>query len=206
MGQKISPISLRLPQTKNWKSKWFSKKNYPKMVLGDLNIRKQILTKFLPGTIESIEIERERGGEIKIIIRTPRPGVLIGRNGKGIDDLKNFIEKIIKNRVKIEVFEIDKPEIRAQIVAENIGHQISKRVSYRRAINIAMERAREAGALGIKITIAGRLGGLEIARRENFISGSVPTQTLKINIDYAKVDAHTKFGIIGIKVWIYNKN
>ena len=203
MGQKINPKSLRLVQTKNWCSKWFSKKKYPEMAFEDLTIRKQILERFLPGTIESIEIERERGGDIRVLIHTPKPGVLIGRSGKGIEELKNFVEKRIQKKVKIEVIEVDRPETIAQIVAENIGHQISKRVSYRRAVNMAMGRAKDAGVSGIKITIAGRLGGVEIARRENFITGSVPSQTLRFEIDFAKVDAHTKYGIIGIKVWIY---
>ncbi len=203
MGQKISPKSLRLAQTKDWSSKWFSKKQYPEMVFEDFNIRKQILGKFLPGTIKSIEIERERGGDIRILVHTPKPGVLIGRSGKGIEELKNFIEKRVKNKVKIEVIEVEQPETIAQIVAENIAHQISRRVSYRRAVNMAMGRAKDGGVSGIKITISGRLGGVEIARRENFISGSVPSQTLRSEIDYAKVDAHTKYGTIGIKVWIY---
>lgn len=203
MGQKINPKSLRLVQNKNWQSKWFSKKDYPKMAFEDLNIRNHILEKFLPGTIESIGIERERGEDIKILINTPRPGVLIGRSGRGTEELKNFIEKRIGKKVKIEILEVDKPEIRTRIVAENIAHQISRRISYRRAVNMAIERAKEAGVSGIKVTVSGRLGGVEIARKENFISGSVPTQTLKADIDFAKVDAHTKYGMIGVKVWIY---
>jgi len=205
MGQKINPESLRLVQNKKWKSKWFSKRNYPQMIIQDLYIRKEIKDKFNPGTIESIEIERERGGDIKVLIYTPKPGVLIGRSGKGIEELKNFLEKRMKNKVKIEIFEVDKPETRAQLIAENIGYQIAKRVSYRRAINMAIEKAKEMGVIGIKIIISGRLGGVEISRREKFGSGSVPTQTLKSEINFGKFDAYTKYGIIGIKVWIFKK-
>jgi len=203
MGQKINPKTLRLPQNKNWGSRWFSKRNYPQLALEDLNIRKLIKEKYSLATIENIVIERERAGDIKVIIYTPKPGVLIGRSGKGTEELKAFLDKRLNKKTKIEIFEVDSPETRAQIIAENIAYQISKRVSYRRAINMAIEKAKERKVLGIKIAIAGRLGGLEIARRENFIYGSVPSQTLKSKIDFAKVDAYTKYGIIGIKVWVY---
>ncbi|HLC38641.1 MAG TPA: 30S ribosomal protein S3 [Patescibacteria group bacterium] len=205
MGQKVNPESLRLPLNKNWHSKWYSKKNYPQIVMEDLNIRKEIKAKFSLGTIELIEIVRERGGDIKILIYTPKPGVLIGRSGKGTEDLKNYLDKKIGKKVKIEIFEVHDPDTRAQIIAENIAFQLARRVAYRRAVNMAIERAKDAGAIGIKIEIGGRLNGAEIARREKFGSGSIPTQTLKIPLDFAKVDAFTKYGTIGIKVWVYKK-
>jgi len=203
VGQKINPKSLRLEINKKWQSKWFARKDYPKMILEDLNIRKLIKEKYGLGTIEKIEIERERGGDLKIIITTPKPGVLIGRSGKGTEELKNYLEKNIQKKIKIDILETESPETSAQLIAENIAYQISKRVSYRREINMEIERAKENKAAGIKIAISGRLGGVEIARREKYGYGSVPTQTLKSEIDFAQVDAYTKYGIIGIKVWVY---
>jgi len=203
MGQKINPQSLRLAKNKNWDSNWFSKKDYANNILEDFTIRKDVVAKFPPATIESIKINRERGGDVRVLIYTPKPGILIGKSGKGIEELKNYLEKRINRKIKIEIFEINNPETSAQIVAENIAYQLAKRVSWRRAINMAIQKAKDARARGIKITVSGRLGGVEIARRENFISGSVPTQTLKSEIDFAKVDSFTKFGTIGIKVWIY---
>jgi small subunit ribosomal protein S3 len=203
MGQKVNPNSYRLQINKNWGSRWFSKREYPKMTMEDFNIRKLVKAKYNLGTIEKIEIERERGGDVKVIIKTPKPGIIIGRNGQGSEDLKKYLEDELHLKIKIEVFEVSSPETSAQIIGENIAYQIAKRISYRRAINMAIEKAKDNKVSGIKITISGRLGGVEIARRESFSFGSIPTQVLKSVIDYAKVDALTKYGIIGIKIWVY---
>lgn len=202
MGQKISPISLRLGLKKDWKSKWFSQKEYALQIKEDEQIRNLIRSRFSLGTLGLIEIERDRG-EVKVKIHTAKPGVVIGRSGKGTEELKNFLEKKVGKKINIEIFEIDKPTLVAQIIAENMAYQIEKRVAYRRAAKLAIDRAIEAGAKGIKVTISGRLGGVEIARKETLIAGSIPTQTLRADIDFAKVDAKTTYGVIGVKVWIY---
>ena len=152
-----------------------------------------------------MKIDRKRGSDILVSIFTSKPGVLIGRSGKGIEELKNFLKKRIKKNIKLEVFEVSDPDARAQLIAENIAWQIKKRIAYKRTAKFAIDKAQKAGVLGIKIVISGRLGGVEIARREIFSWGSIPTQTLRANIDFAKFDANTKFGVIGIKVWIHKK-
>lgn len=205
MGQKISSVSLRLPLSKDWKSKWFSKKDYPVLILEDFQIRKSLKSRFPLATISKIEIDRKRGGDISIAIYTSKPGILIGRSGKGIEDLKNFLEKRINKKIKLEVFEIKEPDSDTVLVAENIAWQISRRVAYKRAIKAAIDRAQKAKVLGIKITVSGRLQGAEIARTETLSFGSIPSQTLRAPVDFAAVDALTKFGVIGIKVWIYKK-
>jgi small subunit ribosomal protein S3 len=202
MGHKVNPLSLRLLINKNWRSNWINTKKYAQFVEEDFLIRKMIRTRYPLGTIGLIRINRDRA-ETKIIIETAKPGIIIGRNGQGIEELKLMLLKKFQKKFALEAFEIQKPEIDAQIVAENIAFQIEKRVAYRKAVKQAIERALKAGALGFKSVVAGRLNGAEIARREKFAQGSVPSQTLRADIDFAKVVAFTKFGTIGIKVWIY---
>lgn len=202
MGQKINPKSLRLIIQKDWQSRWFSNKKYGDQVYEDYIIRKE-LGKILPkGSIGDIQIER-RTGEIEVNIHTSKPGIIIGRSGQGTQDIKNRLQKLTKDKININIFEIRKAELNANLVAQNIAYQIERRVAYRRAGKQAIERAVNAGAQGIKVRISGRLGGAEIARSEIVSAGSIPLQTFRADIDYAHVDAMTTYGTIGVKVWIY---
>ncbi len=205
MGHKISPQSYRLPWKKDWQSRWFvsQKSAFAKNLLADQKIRQYTFKKFgFNAAIDKIEIER-RVGELKIIISTARPGIIIGRQGQGVIQLKEKLEKEIAiSPIKLDIIEVKKPELSASIMAQTIATQIEKRIAYRRAIKQALEKIMASGAKGVRIAISGRLGGAEIARREKFSNGSVPLATLRANIDYAQVDALTKYGTIGIKVWI----
>ncbi len=202
MGHKVSPISFRLPLNFDWKSKWFSSRNYPALLHADLAIRKFLDTKLKNASIESVNIHRGTN-EINIIIKSAKPGVLIGRSGAGANDLKTALEKIAGARIRLNIEEVRKPDISAPLIAQNIAFQIEKRASYRRSMKQSIERALSGGAKGIKIRISGRLNGAEIARSESLSSGRVTLATLRSDIDYAYVTALTTYGIIGIKVWVY---
>ncbi len=208
MAHKVHPKSARMPLTLDWDSKWFDLKNMAKNVGEDARIR-SMLTKKL-GTraaIDKIVIERRRG-TVTVTIHTGRPGVIIGRAGSGINDLRLFMEKeIMKNvkgqDIKILVSQIKQPELSAAFVAQNIGEQLIKRIAFRRAAKQAIEKTMAQGAKGIKVIVSGRLGGAEIARSEKFIEGKLPLSNFKANIDYSVHHAVTTFGVIGVKVWIY---
>ena len=202
MGQKINPKSIRLGLRKNWDSRWFSDKKYQKFVIEDYEIRKSIFEKIPKGAVGDVKIER-RTGRISIDIYTSRPGIVIGRSGQGTIDLRNMLQKKIKDKINVNIIEIRKPEIHAYLVAQNIAYQIEKRVAFRRAAKQAVQRAIEAGAKGIKVRVSGRLGGADIARSESLTVGSLPLQTLRAEIDYAHLDAVTTYGTVGVKVWIY---
>lgn len=202
MGQKVNPKSFRLSVDRGWQSKWFSTKKYKAYLHQDLEIRGLVFSLFPPGTIASVEVERKLG-EIEISIHTSRPGIVIGRSGQGTQELKEKISKKIKGKINISIIEVEKPEANASLVAQNIAYQIEKRVAFKKAAKAAMTKAQEAGALGIKVKVTGRLGGVEIARGEVYAWGSIPLQTLRADIDFAKVNANTTYGVIGIKVWIY---
>lgn len=203
MGQKINPTSLRLQLSKNWQSKWFAPKaGYRQFLAEDLKIRRLIDDKLGRRVgIDHVEIERSPN-LVTIGIYTARPGMIIGRGGKGIEDLKKELEKIIKEPLKINIEEVKKPELRAQLAADNIASQIERRINYRRAIRGTMEAAKQAGAEGIKVVVAGRLGGFEMARTAKEISGRMPLHTLRAAIDYGQATAQTNTGLIGVKVWI----
>ena len=206
MGQKVNPYSFRLILNKNWQAKWFAPKSFKKFLGEDVNIRKIIKNNLPKAAVGSIDITRNRQ-EVMVNIYTSKPGIVIGRSGEGITKLKTMLNKIItKGQVKINIFEIKNPETHAQLIAETIALQIEKRIAFRRAIKQALARAQERGATGIKVRIAGRLNGAEIARDESFSFGPMPLQTLRSKIDFAKVDALTTYGVIGIKVWIYTAN
>lgn len=205
MGQKVNPISMRLQVNKNWRSRWFaSKRDYPKFLTQDLAVRKLIQDKIgSRGAINQVDIERSPN-LVSVTITTAKAGVVIGRGGSGAQELKTAIEKIygIPSRVNIE--EIKKPELYAKLVAENIAHQLERRIAFRRAMKQAAAATMRSGAKGIRIEISGRLGGAEMSRREKTVEGSVPLHTLRANVDY--YGARAKYpgsGIIGIKVWIY---
>jgi small subunit ribosomal protein S3 len=203
MGQKVSPIGFRLGITKAWHSDWVAWKEFPKLLYEDIKIREFIKKRYMLGTISRIKIERAIN-RVNITIYTARPAVIIGRKGQEIENLKKELSKYAEGKeITIEVQEVKKPELDAQLVAENVAFQIEKRVSYRRAMKRAVAAAMKFGAGGIKISCAGRLGGAEIARREWYREGRVPLHTIRADIDYGFAEALTKMGVIGVKVWIY---
>ncbi|HSX31827.1 MAG TPA: 30S ribosomal protein S3 [Candidatus Saccharimonadales bacterium] len=204
MGQKVNPISMRLQVNKDWRSKWFAgKREYATYLAQDLAVRRMITNKLgSRAAINKVDIERSPN-LVTVTITTAKAGVVIGRGGSGATELKEGVEKIygVPSRVNIE--EIKKPELYAKLVAENIAHQLERRMSFRRAIKSSAQATMRAGALGIRIEVAGRLNGAEMSRREKEVQGSVPLHTIRANIDFAKVPAKTVAGIIGVKVWIY---
>ncbi|MBF0464588.1 MAG: 30S ribosomal protein S3 [Nitrospirae bacterium] len=202
MGQKTHPIGNRLGIIKTWDSKWYSKSAYAQQLHEDLKLQQYIKEKLYHSGISKVEIERA-GQKIKIIIHTARPGIIIGKKGIEVENLKKAIESSITKQVSIDIKEIRKPELDAQLVAENIGMQIEKRVAYRRAMKKSVLSSIRFGALGVKIACAGRLSGAEIARTEWYKEGRVPLHTFRADIDYGTARAKTTYGIIGVKVWIY---
>jgi small subunit ribosomal protein S3 len=203
MGQKVCPIGLRLGITQGWKSLWYAdKKDFGALLVEDQKIRKIIKKNYGFAGIPLIEIERTRQ-DAKVTLHTARPGLIIGRKGAEVDKLKEEIQKFIGREVVIKIKEITKPELYAQLVAENIAEQLEKRVAFRRAMKKAMDASIDAGAKGVKMQVAGRLGGAEIARTEKMSCGSIPLHTLRADVDYGFAEAKTTYGVIGVKVWIY---
>lgn len=205
MGQKVNPISFRLQLTKNWDSRWFvaGKKDFAKWLAEDIKIRMLIEKKFESRpTINRIEIERS-ANLITVTIHTAKAGVVIGRGGVGVTELKAQIEKIASLTVRINIEEVKRPELAAKLVAENIARQLERRINFRRAIKMTAQNTMAAGAKGIRIQVAGRLNNAEMARKEKVIEGSVPLHTLRADIDFHSARAKTPAGIIGVKVWIY---
>ena len=203
MGQKTHPLGFRLGFNRTWSSRWFSRgKDYSRLVHEDLKMKKAIKEKYYHAGIAEVVIERV-GPKVRIIIHTARPGIIIGRGGKEIESLKNFLEGIAKREVYVDIREVDKPELNSLLVGEGIGVQLEKRIAYRRAMRKAVDIALKMGAKGIKVMCSGRLGGVEIARSEWYLKGRLPLQTLRADIDYAFTQAFTTYGQIGIKVWIY---
>ncbi|MBQ7608657.1 MAG: 30S ribosomal protein S3 [Desulfovibrionaceae bacterium] len=202
MGQKVHPFGFRLGYNKNWKSRWFSDKEYPAFVYEDSRIRTYVKKKLYQAGLSRIEIERA-GGKVRLILSTARPGIVIGRKGVEIEKLRQDLLKSFNREFSIEVNEIRRPEVDAQLVAENIAQQLERRVAFRRAMKRTVSLARKSGGEGIKVTCAGRLAGAEIARTEWYRDGRVPLQTLRADIDYGFAEARTTYGAIGIKVWIY---
>ncbi|MDL2207357.1 30S ribosomal protein S3 [Desulfovibrio sp. OttesenSCG-928-M14] len=202
MGQKVNPFGFRLGYNKNWQSRWYSKKDYPAFVFEDHNIRKHVKKLLYTAGLSRIEIERP-GDKVRLILSTARPGIVIGRKGVEIEKLRADLRKKFGREFAIEVNEIRRPEIEAQLVAENVAQQLERRVAFRRAMKRTVSMARKFGAEGIKIGCAGRLAGAEIARSEWYRDGRVPLQTLRADIDYGYAEARTTYGIIGVKVWIF---
>lgn len=208
MGQKVNPISFRLPIMKNWNSRWYADRDYAKYLIEDFRLRTAIEKKLgVNSAVDRIDIERNRD-TITIRIYTARPGVIIGRSGQGINDLKDHLTNSLykgqpSGKIKLEIIEIKVPELSASLVAQNVGSQLSRRISFRRAVKQAVEKTMGKGAKGVKICVSGRLGGAEIARTEKFGAGSVPLGNLRADIDYHIFHARTTFGVIGVKVWIY---
>ena len=204
MGQKVNPIGLRLGITTNWDSKWFAEKaKYTNLLHEDIKIRSMIKDKFYQAGISKIEIERAASERVRVVIYSVRPGIIIGRKGLEIETLRKDLHKITGKDIFLDIREVKRPEIDAQLVAENVALQIGRRVAYRRAMKRVITSALRIGALGIKIMVSGRLGGAEIARKEWYREGRVPLGTLRADIDYGFAKAQTTYGIIGIKVWIF---
>ena len=202
MGQKVHPYGFRLGVNKTWRSRWYAEKKYAELLHEDLELRDNLKKRLGHAGVSGIEIERA-ANKLKVNILTSRPGIIIGRKGVEVDRLKDEIRKKTKRDVFINILEVDKPEIDAQLVSEAIAMQLLKRVAFRRAMRKAVESAQRFGAKGIKVRVSGRLGGHEIARSEWYLEGQLPLHTLRANIDYGCAEARTTYGIIGIKVWIY---
>lgn len=204
MGQKVNPVSMRLQANKDWRSKWFvTKKDYASYLKQDLEVRRLISKKLgSRAAINKVDIERSPN-LVTVTVATAKAGVVIGRGGQGAQELKAAIEKIYGVPVRVNIDEVKKSELYAKLVAENIAHQLERRMSFRRAIKSAAQSTMRAGAQGIRIEVAGRLNGAEMSRREKEVAGSVPLHTIRADIDYAQVPAQTTAGIIGVKVWIY---
>jgi len=203
LGQKTHPIGIRLGIVKTWDSRWYLKKGYAAQLLEDINIRKDIKAKLYHAGVSKIEIERA-GQKIRVIIHTARPGIIIGKKGSEVEKLRKDIELVSGKQVSVDIKEIRKPEIDAQLVAENIALQLEKRIAFRRAMKKSVASALRFGAQGIKITCSGRLAGAEIARTEWYREGRVPLHTFRADINYGTAQAKTTFGIIGVKVWVYH--
>ena len=202
MGQKTHPIGNRLGITKTWDSRWYLKKGYADQLLEDIAIRKEIKKRLYHAGVSKIEIERA-GQKIRLIIHTARPGIIIGKKGSEVEKLRKDIEAMSGKQASVDIKEIRKPEIDAQLVAENIALQLEKRVAFRRAMKKSVSSAMRFGALGIKITCSGRLAGAEIARTEWYREGRVPLHTFRADINFGFAQARTTYGIIGVKVWVY---
>ncbi|MDR3606572.1 MAG: 30S ribosomal protein S3 [Oligoflexia bacterium] len=203
MGQKVNPIGFRLGVTRTWDSRWFSKKDYSKLLHEDLKLRDYLKGKLHGAGIARIEIERY-ANNVKINVHTARPGIVIGKKGAGVEQLKADVQKFSKNEVSLNIIEVKKPEANATLIAENVASQLEKRVAFRRAMKKCMTSAFKQGIKGIKIRVSGRLGGAEIARTEWYSEDSVPLHTLRANIDYGTAEARTTYGVIGIKAWVYH--
>lgn len=205
MAQKISPISYRISYSKHWLSRWFSKKEYPVFLKEDIDVREFLNKKFKNMSVDKIEIERSPD-MLSVIIHTARPGLIIGRGGTGVEDLKKIIQKIVKRKtaIRVDIKDYKSPEMSARIMAESIAEQIERRIPFRRILKQTLAKImNNRDVKGAKIQVSGRLNGAEIARREHLEQGSLPLQTLRANIDFSKVTAHTTYGTIGVKVWIY---
>lgn len=203
MGQKVNPIGFRLGITRGWNSRWFSNKDFSKYVIMDFKIRDFIKKSFYSAGISRVEIERYPGEITKIIIWSSRPAIVIGKKGRDIDALKEQLQKIAMSKIDITIEEVNTPELDAQLVAENIANQLERRVPFRRAMKKVVQQSLSKGVKGIKVAVKGRLNGAEMKRKEWYIEGRLPLQTLKSNIDYGFTEAHTKYGRIGVKCWIY---
>ncbi len=203
MGQKINPHGFRVGVIKDWDAKWYaSKKDFADTLIEDVKIREYVKEKEYNAGISRIEIERA-ANRIRLNIYTGKPGMVIGRGGSGVEKLKKDLEKLTDKNVIINIVEVKKPDMDAQLVAENIASQLERRISFRRAMKQSISRAMKAGAQGVKTQVSGRLGGAEIARTEGYHEGTIPLQTLRADIDYGFAEANTTYGKIGVKVWIY---
>jgi len=203
MGQKVNPKSIRLKINETWSSRWFGRQStYADYLISDIKIRRALAKRLKDASVSKILISRD-ANKVTVDIHSGRPGVIIGRGGTGTEDLKKFLASLVKEKIQINIIEVKRPDGDAAIIAQNVASQIERRIAYRRAMKQAIEKAKSAGIKGIKIQIAGRLNGADIARREKLSFGTVPLSTFRSDIDYKYLTALTTYGIIGIKVWIY---
>ncbi|TFE23886.1 30S ribosomal protein S3 [Cohnella luojiensis] len=203
MGQKVNPVGLRIGIIRDWESKWYAEKDFGTLLIEDVKIREFLKKKLKEAAVSKIEIERA-ANRVNVTIHTAKPGIVIGKGGAEVEVLRGQLTKISNGKkVHINISEIKNPEMDAILVAESIAQQLERRVSFRRAMKQAMQRTQRAGAKGIKTSVSGRLGGAEIARQEGYSEGTVPLHTLRADIDYGTAEAHTTYGRIGVKVWIY---
>jgi small subunit ribosomal protein S3 len=203
LGQKANPIGLRLGINRGWDSTWFDEKHYADRLKEDIILRRYILKKYKTASVSRVLISRT-STKVSITVNTARPGLIIGKSGSEVDSLKKQLNKLVGHEVSVNVFEIKRPALVSSLVGENIAQQIEKKINYRRSVKKSIQSTISMGAKGIRVRVAGRLNGAEIARQETFKEGRVPLHTLRAKIDYAHVEANTTHGIIGIKVWIYN--
>ena len=204
MGQKVNPHGLRVGVISGWESRWYAEADFADNLVEDYKIRKFLKKKLYSAGIAKIEIERRAADQIKVIIFTAKPGVVIGKGGADIENLKKELGKYTSKKLNLEIKEIKRPDSSAQLVAENIAQQLENRVSFRRAMKSTMSRSMKSGVKGIKTCVSGRLAGADIARSEHYIEGTIPLQTLRADIDYGFAEADTTYGKLGVKVWIYN--
>ena len=202
MGQKVHPYGFRLGVTKTWRSRWFAKQDYHRLLKEDLELKDLLRERLKAAGVSSVEVDRP-GNKLRVTIRTSRPGIIIGRKGAEIEKLKQDLAKKTKREVFIDIQEVHKPELDAQLVSESIALQLEKRVAFRRAMRKAVDSALRFGCKGIKVRVAGRLNGAEIARKEWYLQGRLPLQTLRADIDYGTAEANTTYGVIGVKCWVY---
>ncbi len=205
MGQKVHPIGFRLGFIKTWDSRWFAEKDYPQLLIEDIRIRHYLKKKLHHAGVSKIEIERaaSKAKKAKVSIWTARPGIIIGKKGAEVENLKRELQKMTQKEIIINIQEVKRAEVNAQLVAENVALQLERRVGFRRVMKKAVSSAMKLGAKGIKIAVSGRLGGAEMARHERYREGRVPLHTLRADIDYGLAEAKTTYGIIGVKVWIF---
>lgn len=202
MGQKVSPVGLRIGIIRDWESKWYAGKDFGTLLMEDVKIREFLKSKLKDAAVSHIEIERA-ANRVNVTIHTAKPGMVIGKGGAEVENLRAHIAKMTGKKVHINIAEIKNADLDAILVAENIAQQLERRISFRRAMKQAMQRTMRAGAKGVKVMVSGRLGGAEIARSEGYNEGTVPLHTLRADIDYGTAEAHTTYGRIGVKVWIY---
>lgn len=202
MGQKVNPVGLRIGIIRDWESKWFAEKDFGTLLLEDVKIREYLKNKLKDSAVSHIDIERA-ANRVNVTIHTAKPGMVIGKGGSEVEVIRNYIAALSGKKVHINISEIKNPDLDAILVAEAIALQLERRVSFRRAMKQAIQRTMRSGAKGIKVATSGRLGGAEIARTEGYSEGTVPLHTLRADIDYGTAEAHTTYGRIGVKVWIY---
>jgi small subunit ribosomal protein S3 len=203
MGRKVHPMGVRLGVIRDWQSKWYDDKHYAEFILEDVKLRRAVQSKYNDAGISLVEIERQ-GGKVAVTIHTSRPGIVIGRGGQRVEEMRKFLEEVLGGKkIQLDIREIRQPELDAYLVARSVAEQMERRVAYRRAMKQSIFRTLQAGAKGMRILCSGRLGGVEIARRQLMHQGRVPLQTLRADVDYGFTEAHTTLGRIGVKVWIY---
>jgi len=202
MGHKVHPMGFRIGVIRDWQAKWYSDKHYAEFLQEDLKLRKAIESRYADAAVSLVEIERQ-ANQVTMTVHTARPGIVIGRGGQRVDETRRYLEQLVGKRVQLNINEVQQPELDAHLVAKNVAEQIERRIAYRRAMRQVMIRTMQAGAKGMKVSCAGRLGGAEIARRLTMHEGQVPLHTLRADIDYGFVEARTNMGRIGVKVWIY---